>query len=178
MLASFPHLCHAVAPSIYYFSVSVDLQKENTIPKNIKTYWAILFWLMYKLTSTWSDGEYGSLPATNYQIESCVDRKAAGMGPKHGKVILQHDNAPSHTAKVVKNTLKALIWEILSHPPYSPDLASSDYHLFASMGHSLAEQCFANLEEVGKWLVEWFALKEKSFFGMVSMICLKDGQNV
>ena len=27
---------------------------------------------------------------------------------RHGKVILQHDNAPSHTAKVVKNTLKAL----------------------------------------------------------------------
>ena len=27
---------------------------------------------------------------------------------KHGKVIQQHDNAPSHTAKVVKNTLKAL----------------------------------------------------------------------
>ena len=27
---------------------------------------------------------------------------------RHGKVILQHDNTPSHTAKVVKNTLKAL----------------------------------------------------------------------
>ena len=83
---------------------------------------------------------------------------------KHGKVILQHDNASSHTAKVVKNTLKALNWEILSHPPYSSDFAPSDYHLFASMGHSLAEQRFANLEEVEKWLVEWFALKEKKFF--------------
>ena len=32
------------------------------------------------------------------------------------------------------------------------------------MGHSLAEQRFANFEEVEKWLVEWFALKEKKFF--------------
>ena len=65
---------------------------------------------------------------------------------------------------MVKNTLKALIWEILSHPPYSPDLAPPDYHLFASMGHSLAEQLFANFEKVEKWLVEWFASKEKKFF--------------
>ena len=83
---------------------------------------------------------------------------------RHGKVILQHNNAPSHTAKVVKNTLKALNWDILSHPSYSSDLAPSDYHLFASMGHSLAEQRFANFEEVEKWLPEWFALKEKKFF--------------
>ena len=64
---------------------------------------------------------------------------------------------------MVKNTLKALNWEIL-HPPYSPDLAPSDYHLFASMGHSLAEQCSANFKEVEKLPVEWFALKEKKFF--------------
>ena len=83
---------------------------------------------------------------------------------RHGKVILQHYNTPSHTAKVVKNTLKALNWEILSHPLYSPDLAPSDYHLFASMGNSLAEQRFDNFEEVEKWLVEWFPLKEKKFF--------------
>jgi len=97
---------------------------------------------------------------------------------RHGKVILQHDNEPSHTARSVKDTLKTLNWEILSHPPYSPDLAPSDFHLFASMGHSLAEQHFVNFEEVEKWLVEWFSSKEKNFFGMVSIICLKDGRNV
>ena len=83
---------------------------------------------------------------------------------RHGKVIQQNGNAPSYTAKVVKNTLRPLNWEILSHPPYSPDPAPSDYHLFASMGHSLAEQRFDNFEEVEKWLVEWFALKETKFF--------------
>jgi len=51
------------------------------------------------------------------------------------KVILLHDNASSHTAKVVKETIEAFGWEILSHAAYSPDLAPSDYRLFASMGH-------------------------------------------
>nr|CCC86608.1 transposase [Tapinoma nigerrimum] len=83
---------------------------------------------------------------------------------RHDKVILQHDNAPSHTAKPVKEMLKSLGWEVLSHPPYSPDLAPSDYHLFASMGHALAEQHFADFEEVKKWLDEWFSSKEKLFF--------------
>ena len=49
------------------------------------------------------------------------------------KVILLHDNAPSHTAKPVKETIKAFSWEIPSHAAYSPDLAPSDYYLFASM---------------------------------------------
>ena len=44
------------------------------------------------------------------------------------KVILLRDNAPSHTAKLVKETIEAFGWEILSHATYSPDLALSDYH--------------------------------------------------
>ena len=52
------------------------------------------------------------------------------------KVILFHDNA-SHTqnkkAKLVKETIEAFGWEILSHAAYSPDLAPSD--LFATYLH-------------------------------------------
>ena len=49
------------------------------------------------------------------------------------KKATQSDNAPSHTTKLIKETIEAFSWEILSHAAYSPDLA--DYHLFASMGH-------------------------------------------
>lgn len=80
------------------------------------------------------------------------------------KVILQHDNAPAHSAKLVKDTITALKWELLPHPPYSPDLAPSDYHLFASMEHALAEQHFTSYEDVGKWVDEWLASKNEQFF--------------
>ena len=70
---------------------------------------------------------------------------------KKGKVILLHD-ALSHTAKLVKETIEAFGWEILSHAAYSPDLAPSDYHLFASVGHALAQQRFTSYKDVRKWL--------------------------
>jgi len=53
--------------------------------------------------------------------------------------------------------------EVLPHPAYSPDLASSDYHLFSSMGHALAEH-FDSYEDVRKWFDEWFASKDEEFF--------------
>ena len=80
------------------------------------------------------------------------------------KIIFLHDNAPSHTAKPVRDTLEALSWEVLAHAAYSPDLAPSDYHLFASMGHALAEQLFGSYEDVKKWLDEWFAAKGEDFY--------------
>ena len=61
------------------------------------------------------------------------------------KVIFLHDNAPSHTAKPVRDTLEAL-----PHAAYSPDLPPSDYHLFTSMGHALTEQRFGSYEDVKK----------------------------
>ena len=42
----------------------------------------------------------------------------------------------------------------LTHAAYSPDLAPSDYHSFAWMGHALAEQRFGSYEDVQKWLDE------------------------
>ena len=66
------------------------------------------------------------------------------------KVIFFHDNAPSHVAKPVCGTLESLSWEVLPRAAYSLDLAHSDYHLFASMGQALDEQCFSSYEDIKK----------------------------
>lgn len=91
-------------------------------------------------------------------------KKRPECATRHEKVILQHDNAPAHTAKAVKNIISELSWDILPHPPYSPDLAPSDYHLFSSMSHALAEQHFTSYEDVEKWLHDWIASKDEQFF--------------
>ena len=65
------------------------------------------------------------------------------------KVILLHDNAPSYTAKLIKETIGVFGWEILSHAAYSPDLAPITTYLHR---HALAQQRFTSYEDVRKWL--------------------------
>ncbi|PNF26595.1 hypothetical protein B7P43_G11351 [Cryptotermes secundus] len=45
--------------------------------------------------------------------------------------LLQHDNAWPHTAHATVATIQDLHFECLPHPPYTPDLAPSDYHIWA-----------------------------------------------
>ncbi|GJQ69950.1 hypothetical protein Trydic_g22476 [Trypoxylus dichotomus] len=44
-------------------------------------------------------------------------------------------NARPHSAGVTLNLIEQFDWEELDHPPYSPDLVPSDYHLFLSLKH-------------------------------------------
>jgi histone-lysine N-methyltransferase SETMAR len=39
-------------------------------------------------------------------------------------------------------------WELFDHPPYSPDLAPNDYHLFTDLKNWLRSQRFNNNEEL------------------------------
>ena len=79
------------------------------------------------------------------------------------KVVFLRDNAPSHTAKPVHDTSEAFSCKVLAQATYSLDLAASDYHLFASMSHALAEQRIGSYEDVKKWSDEWFATKGEDF---------------
>ncbi|KAG5325755.1 MOS1T transposase, partial [Pseudoatta argentina] len=107
--------------------------------------------------------------------ESTVSKRLKGLGmiqkqghwvplKRHDKVILLHDNARPHVAKPVKTYLETLKWEVLPHPPYSPDIAPSDFHLFRSMAHGLADRRFHSYEEAQKWIDSWIASKDMSFF--------------
>lgn len=79
-------------------------------------------------------------------------------------VILQQDNASSHTAKKTRELLKEFGWEVLPHPPYSPDIAPSDYHLFQSLQHFLSGKEFKNKEEVQSAINVFFASKDIAFY--------------
>ncbi|KAG5327624.1 MOS1T transposase, partial [Pseudoatta argentina] len=97
-------------------------------------------------------------------LNQALRKKRPEYQKRQQKVILLRDNASSHIAKLVKETIEAFDWEILSHAAYSPDLAPSDYYLFASMGHAFAQQRFTSYKDVRKWLGDWFGSKEEQFF--------------
>ncbi|GFW23747.1 histone-lysine N-methyltransferase SETMAR [Trichonephila clavipes] len=63
-------------------------------------------------------------------------------------VHLLHDNAWPHTALVTKALLKQLKWEVLDHPPYSPDLGTSDFHLFHYLKSHLGGKSFHDDDEI------------------------------
>jgi transposase len=49
---------------------------------------------------------------------------------RQDSVFFLQDNTRPHTAALTVATLLKLKWDVLPHPPYSPDLAPSDYHSF------------------------------------------------
>ena len=53
------------------------------------------------------------------------------------KVLLQHDNARPHTSLKTREVISSFDSTTISHPPYSPDLAPSDFHLLGRLKKSL-----------------------------------------
>ena len=51
-------------------------------------------------------------------------------------ILYHHDNAPSHTSLKAMIKLEQLRFELVAHPPYSPDLAPSDCYLFPNLKRS------------------------------------------
>ncbi|GBM87680.1 hypothetical protein AVEN_212460-1 [Araneus ventricosus] len=49
------------------------------------------------------------------------------------RVLLLHGNRRPHTARPTRNLSDSWLWEILPHPPYSPDLAPSEFHLIPKL---------------------------------------------
>ena len=71
-------------------------------------------------------------------------------------VVLLQDNARPHIAARTNALIKLFNWGIFDHPPSSPDLAPSDYHLFTKMKVWLATRRFQTNEKfmdgVNNWL--------------------------
>jgi len=79
-------------------------------------------------------------------------------------VLLLHDNAPVHSAVISKAAIKECNFTELPHPPYSADLAPSDYYLFSKLKSDFRGRKFLNDNEVIAAVEEHFADKDKSFF--------------
>ena len=70
--------------------------------------------------------------------------------PGRASVHLLHDNARPHVAKETHRQIEELGWETVSRPPYSPDLAPSDYYLFRSLKASLGKETFSEFDGINR----------------------------
>jgi transposase len=62
--------------------------------------------------------------------------------------VLHHENASIHTAMAVQQFLVRNNISIEPHPPYSPDLAPSDFWLFPTLKMNLLGRRFATVEDI------------------------------
>ena len=81
------------------------------------------------------------------RLKSAIEQKRPALANRRG-ILFHHDNARPHTARITLNKLSEFGWELLPQPPYSPDIAPSDYHLFRSMAHYLSGK---NLPTPNRW---------------------------
>jgi histone-lysine N-methyltransferase SETMAR len=58
------------------------------------------------------------------------------------------DNARPHVAAATTRKVEELGFRLLNHPPYSPDLAIADFHLFGAMKKPMRGRVFTSREEV------------------------------
>lgn len=81
------------------------------------------------------------------------------------RALFHQDNAKPHIAKKTQNKFKELDGvEVLPHPPYSPDVAPSDYGLFRSMQHFLRGRRFKSFEDVEEACKEFFKSKPREWY--------------
>jgi len=56
--------------------------------------------------------------------------------------MLHHDNPPADTSLLICSYLAKHQTSVVSHPPYSPDLAPADFFLFPKLKTTLKGRCF------------------------------------
>jgi [histone H3]-lysine36 N-dimethyltransferase SETMAR len=79
-------------------------------------------------------------------------------------VLFHQDNAPSHTSSVAMATIHDCGFQLLQHPPYSPDLAPSDYHLFPELKRKLSGVHFGTDDDVIGAVEDVFGAMDKTFY--------------
>jgi len=97
------------------------------------------------------------------RLKIAIDEKRPELSNRYG-VVFHQDNARPHVSLTTRQKLLQFGWDVLLHPPYLPDIPSSDFHLFRSLQKSLIRQNFTSLEDCKKHLEEFFAYKTRKFW--------------
>ena len=96
------------------------------------------------------------------QLRKAIKTKRPGKLTKG--VLLHQDNAPAHTSMVAMAAARDCGFQLVDHPPYSPDLAPSDYFFFPNMKKHLAGHRFTTDDEVIAAVEEFFGDQNQAAF--------------
>jgi len=129
--------------------------KQTTSTRNIMctTFWDRKGILLVDFLPEGSTINAGVCCNTLQKSHCMIQNKRCGM--LRWGVVMFHDNTPPHTA--MQNLITTFGWEQFDHPPYSLDLAPSDFHLFLHLKSFLAGRRFHKDNEVKEAITMCFS---------------------
>ena len=150
---------------------------------------ARFFWLFFGSHKdfTWQFLEAGNTVNSARYIETIKNlwRSVCRVRRSTSRILLLHDNARPHTARATIDALETLKFEVLSHPPYSPDLAPSHFYFFPHLKRDLKGTHFTSDDEVKQAVTSWIKQRTPEFFidGMRKIVlrwekCIEQGDYV
>ena len=81
------------------------------------------------------------------EVEDFYKTRRPSTGARGIKLL--HDNARPHVSKLTRQTIDEIGFEVLEHPPYSPDLSPCDFWLFPEMKKHLGRKHFSTRSDLG-----------------------------
>ncbi|EYB98974.1 hypothetical protein Y032_0027g1627 [Ancylostoma ceylanicum] len=109
-----------------------------------------------------------TIDADNYcrqldKMHENLARASPAVVNRKGPILL-HDNARPHVSQKTSQKLSDLGYEILPHPPYSPDLSPTDYHFFKHLDNLVKGRVFKNQTDAENAFREFIASKTPDFY--------------
>ena len=89
-------------------------------------------------------------------------------------MLFHQENAPAHTSLIAMAKINELRFQLLFHPPYSPDLAPCVYRLLPNLKKWLEGKRFQDKSEVIDAVNEYFDDLDKLFY-QTGITVLKHG---
>lgn len=103
-------------------------------------------------------------------LRSLLPRKRRGKLTK--KPLLLVDNAPPHRYHGVQAAAVKGGFQFLSHPPYSPDLAPSDFFLFPALKKFTRGKVWRDVEQLEQGVIEWLNQQPVEWYRKGITMCL------
>ena len=93
-------------------------------------------------------GETDNAQYSAAYLRNHLRRAVRRKQPQLQNMIILHDNATTHKAICVRDLLRRWRWEVLEHPPYSPDLSTCDYDLIPKLTAPLRGHKFRTRDDI------------------------------
>lgn len=93
-----------------------------------------------------------------------LKKRLKRVRPHHPVYLLQHDNARPHTSNATNEAIERLGFHVLPHPPYSPDLAPSDFYLFRHLKKVLKGTRYSSGVELKAAVASFFCNQTPEFY--------------